>query len=147
MIQFWAKLGSVLIAVGLAYAWRSYWALVISIVLRRVILLAMSFIMSSYRPRSSLSRWPKLIPFAKWLLVNNFLMFIRERVDTLIVGKLAGAGPLGLYTVGLELADLPTTELAAPVSRAVFPGGSSRDPGCWDRGSGDEHPDKRREEG
>src|SRR3954469_23158750 len=25
--------------------------------------------------------------------------------------------------------------------------GSSRDPGCWDRGSGDEHPDKRREEG
>jgi O-antigen/teichoic acid export membrane protein len=43
-------------------------------------------------------------------------------VDTLIVGKLAGAGPLGLYTVGLELADLPTTELAAPVSRAVFPG-------------------------
>lgn len=121
-IQFWAKLGSVLIAVGLAYAWRSYWALVISIVLRRLILLAMSFIMSTYRPRLSLSRWRKLIHFSKWLLVNNFLMFIRERVDTLIVGKLAGAGPLGLYTMGLELADLTTTELAAPVSRAVFPG-------------------------
>ena len=61
-----------------------------------------------------MSRWHKLIHFSKWLLVNNFLMFIRERVDTLIVGELAGAGPLGLYTVGLELADLTTTESSPP---------------------------------
>src|SRR3954451_9523504 len=30
--------------------------------------------------------------------------------------------------------------------RKILHLGSSRDPGCWDWGSGDEHPDKRREE-
>lgn len=121
-LHFWPKLLSVLAAVGLAFIWRNHWALVMAIVLRRLVLVVQSYMMSAYRPRLTFSRWRSLLSFSKWLLVNNLLMFVRDRIDTLIIGKLVGPSPLGLYTVALEIADLPTTELAAPVSRAVFPG-------------------------
>lgn len=121
-LHFWPKLLSVIVAVGLAVAWRSYWALVMAIVLRRLVLVVQSYTMSPYRPRLTLHRWRELLSFSKWLLVNNMLMFARDRIDALMIGKIAGSGPLGLYSVALEIADLPTTELAGPVSRAVFPG-------------------------
>ena len=39
-----------------------------------------------------------------------------------IIGRLAGARHLGLYTISFEISNLPTTELIAPINRAVYPG-------------------------
>jgi O-antigen/teichoic acid export membrane protein len=48
--------------------------------------------------------------------------FITNRVPDFIVGKIAGTHVLGLYSVAYEISNLPTTELVAPINRAVFPG-------------------------
>lgn len=120
--QLWGKLAQFVVAIGLALLWHSYWALVLAILARRVVMLWLSFRMAPYRPRLSLARWQALVDFSKWILVNNLLTFVRERMDALIVGKLAGPAPLGLYAVAQEMADLPTTEIAAPINRAIFPG-------------------------
>lgn len=120
--HFWGKLGSFVIAVGLALLWRSYWALIIAIFARRVILLILSYTMCSYRPRLSLDGIGRLLHFSKWLLLQNALYFLRDRIDALLVGKLMGPEALGLYDLALEVASLPTSEIAGPVNRAVFPG-------------------------
>lgn len=106
----------------LAALWRDWRALVAAIMARRVVLLIASYSMAPYRPRLSLARLRTLVDFSKWMLANNALSFVRERIDALIVGKLAGPGPLGLYTIAQEIADLPTSELAQPVARATYPG-------------------------
>ena len=120
--RVWAKVASFIVVLTLAFYWRSYWALIASIVIGRFVLLILSYWLAPYRPCFSLKAWKRLIHFSKWLAVNNLLSFARDRMDTVVIGKLAGAGPLGLYSIAHEIADLPTSELATPINRAVYPG-------------------------
>ena len=46
----------------------------------------------------------------------------KAKFADLIVGYLFGARALGLFTMSFEISNLPTTELSAPINRAVFPG-------------------------
>lgn len=111
-------------AVTLAIAlWlRSYWALVIGTAVSRAVGVALSYAMHGYRPRFSLARARELFSFSGWMLINNIAGVLLGKLPHLIVGRQFGAQPLGAYTVGSELANLPHTELVAPINRALFPG-------------------------
>jgi PST family polysaccharide transporter len=39
-----------------------------------------------------------------------------------VLGRVVGPSGLGLYSVGAGIAQLPSSELTAPINRAVFPG-------------------------
>ncbi|MDW8123472.1 MAG: lipopolysaccharide biosynthesis protein [Geminicoccaceae bacterium] len=120
--HLWGRLAQVGTAVPLAF-WLGDWrALVAGICARYGALFLASWTMAAYRPRLSLARWRELVRFSKWVLVNNGLGYLRERIDQLVVGKLLGPAPLGLYAVAQEIADLPASELAQPVARAAYPG-------------------------
>ncbi len=120
--HLYGRLAQFATGLTLAFLWRDWRALVAAVMARRIVLLLASYTMAAYRPRLSLARVRELVGFSKWMLANNALSFVRERIDSLIVGKLAGPGPLGLYTIAQEIADLPTSELAQPVARAIYPG-------------------------
>jgi lipopolysaccharide exporter len=115
-----------LIAIGftlaLAYALRSYWALVLGIVTSKAIGVLMSYAMHPYRPRFGLGGARDLMRFSSWMLLNNIVMFAAIKGYDLIMGRIAGAQGLGLYSVAYEISNLPTTEVIFPVSRAMFPG-------------------------
>ena len=100
----------------------NYWALVIGIVAARCFRTGLSYLMADYRPRLTLARWREIIGFSKWLLASSILEFIVRKSDVLIIGKLVGAGAVGLYELGREVSQFATSELIAPISRAVFPG-------------------------
>jgi lipopolysaccharide exporter len=70
------------------------------------------------------------------VLLNNMLFVARTRAADFIVGRLFGASALGFFSLGLEISNMPSTELTAPINRAVFPGYSalSRDDGGLRRG-------------
>jgi len=108
--------------IPIAFWFRSYWALVIGILMTNLISLIGSFLMSNYRPRPSLRAYKELFNFSKWLLFNNTLYFLRHRASDFIIGKLAGPTMLGTYSIAYEISSIPTTELVAPINRAVFPG-------------------------
>ena len=116
------KLSGFLITVPLAFALRSYWALVIGVVLSHLISTIASFMMHPYRPRLALRGASDLIGFSKWLLANNILYFLRHRSAEFILGKSTGTRAVGLYSVAYEISHLITNELVAPINRAVFPG-------------------------
>lgn len=115
------KLGGVAVTIPLAFILRSYWALVIGMITGNVVKVVISYFAHPFRPRLSLSERVQLFGFSKWLLANNILWFIRDRTPDFILGKISGPGALGLFTVGNEISNLPTTELVAPINRAVFP--------------------------
>lgn len=116
------KVCSLMITLPLAFALRSYWALVIGMVGGNLLGVAVSYAVHEYRPRFSLAAMHDLLSFSKWLLLNNVLWFLRDRLPDYVLGRLAGAGALGLFSISYEISNLPTTDLIAPINRAVFPG-------------------------
>ena len=116
------KLVGFVITIYLAFILRNYWALVAGIIATRMTSLYLSYSMHSYRPRFCLSAAAELFHFSKWMLLNNFLIFLNNRGTDFIMGKVGGPQALGLYSVSYEIANLPTSELVFPISRAVFPG-------------------------
>jgi PST family polysaccharide transporter len=56
------------------------------------------------------------------LLFTNILGFLRSRSSDFIVGRISGAHSLGLFNISHEISNFPTTELSAPINRAIFPG-------------------------
>ena len=116
------KLCSFVVTLVFAFMLRTYWALVIGIASSTLAQLGLSFFMHSFRPRWSLVRWREIMNFSKWLVLNNILIFANRRSDSLIVGKILGAATLGLYTLAYEIATMATSELLAPIRRALLPG-------------------------
>lgn len=124
--EFWFGLGKKLtgfaVTMALAFTFGSYWALVGGTLASRLASLGLSYVLHPYRPRLSLAAAGDLFHFSKWLLLNNFLIFLNNRGTDFVIGRLQGATALGLYSVSYEIANLPTTELVWPIQRAVFPG-------------------------
>jgi len=116
------KVVQVLVAGGLAWWWRSYWALACGILASSITGVVASYVMDGYRPRWSLARAKELFGFSKWLVVDNLMFFLRHRSSTVLIGKLAGPGPLGLFSLAYDLAMLAHNNLSAPIDRAMFPG-------------------------
>jgi lipopolysaccharide exporter len=105
----------------LAFLLRSYWALVVGIVVGRLAGMLLSYLAHPYRPRLSLAARQALFGFSKWVVLVNILGFFLHRSSDLVIGRLLGSGPLGIYSVAVEVSSLPTTELVAPINRAVYP--------------------------
>jgi lipopolysaccharide exporter len=120
--QLSRKILGFLVVVPLAYFLKNYWALVAGMLTSKVAGTIISYVAHPFRPRFSLVRIRELLGFSKWLLFNNMVGFLKERSSDFVLGRLYGAGPLGVYNISYEFATMPTTELSAPINRALMPG-------------------------
>lgn len=124
--DFWflltRKVVAFVVTISCALWLRSYWALIAGILSTRVLGVALSYGVHPYRPTFTLARARALVNFSKWLLITNALTVARSRTADVIVGRMQGAHTLGLFSLSYEISNLPTTELSAPINRAVFPG-------------------------
>lgn len=110
------------VTIPLAFALKSYWALVAGILASKLGGTVLSYWVQSYRPRLSFVEVKSLIRFSRWLLLNNFVNFLKERSSDFVIGRFFGPGPLGVYNVNNEFASLPSNEMGAPINRALLPG-------------------------
>jgi lipopolysaccharide exporter len=110
------------VALTLAFTLRSYWALVAGTLAGTLAGTVISYIAHPFRPRLSVAKASELVDYSRWLLVGNVIGFVRERSSDFFIGRLAGAAALGAYNVSYEISNLPTTELSAPINRALMPG-------------------------
>jgi lipopolysaccharide exporter len=115
------KLVTFPLTVTLAFLLRNYWALVIGMTAGRLVDLLLSYRFHPYRPKFCLSAASDLLHFSKWLLLLNVLQFLRDRSSDFVIGRIAGPRALGLFSNSYELANMPGTELVAPINRAVYP--------------------------
>ena len=120
-VEFANKFAGLIVAAGVAFAFRTYWAIVLGLVAAQLVSLVLSYVLISYRPRISLRYWRSLFSFSSWLGLSNGLRAINYRADHLAVGAVLGTVPLGQYTVGDNLASLPVRESMAPLSYVLFP--------------------------
>ncbi|MGK9164850.1 lipopolysaccharide biosynthesis protein [Inquilinus limosus] len=109
-------------AVVVALVFRNYWAIVAGIIATQVSAVLLSFLFVPYRPKLRLRRARELLSFSVWLSLGQAVNTINWRTDHLAIGYVLGGTALGHYTVGDNLAVLPTREATAPLAQTLFPG-------------------------
>lgn len=113
---------SIAVAIGSAALLHSYWALLAGINANQFFRVLFSYAMHPYRPRLRLSEWRQMAGYSAWNSVISGAGALRDRVDTMMVGRLMTSASVGFYALGYEIAGLPVTELIAPLTRAAFAG-------------------------
>lgn len=116
------KMISFLATVTAALILRSYWALMFGVYARHLTLLFLSYQMHAFRPRLDFSRWRSIFDFSVWITLTSILGSFATRIDNIILRRFVEIESVGFYTVGKEIASLPTSELIRPIGRALFPG-------------------------
>lgn len=106
----------------LAAIYHSYWALMAGIVVSRIFGVAISYLLCKDRPRFTLVGAGEAFSFSKWIMLANLIFYIRNSADQWLIGRLLAPSALGIYLLGKEIAELPTTELVHPIQRSLLPG-------------------------
>lgn len=115
------KVAGFVVAIGVAIIFRSYWALVAGMIATQVCAIALSYALYPYRPRLRFVETRELLSFSVWLTLSRAVNALNYRSDQLLIGYVLGPKLLGYYTVGDNLAALPTREAIAPLTQTLFP--------------------------
>ncbi len=121
--MLYPRLLGVASTIALAFALRSYWAIVLGTLLNAVYQVIFSYLLcNDYLPRFSFRGFAKLWGFSKWVLVNSISRQIFSAMDRLLLSGHVSKQSLGYYSVGADLASIVTQELMTPVGSALMPG-------------------------
>lgn len=129
-LQFWQefamavsqKLFGFAVGVGMALAFKSYWALVGGTLAGQLAGVIVSYTVVPYRPRLAWGRARELWSFSLWTMLSQLLNTLNWKLDHFLISTFVGARALGAYTVGDNLAGLPTRESIGPLEKTLFPG-------------------------
>ena len=121
VIQVGPKLAGILTTIPAAFLLRDYRALLAGMLMTSGVTFLLSYVMHPHRPRWCLSEARELYQFSRWLLLNNFVLFLRNRSADLIIGRAFGPSSLGIFSIASEVSNLPSHEMVAPINRVLFP--------------------------
>lgn len=123
---FWyevlGKLVGFVLVIPAAVILHSAWALVIGYVGPKFILIPVSYLIHPYRPRFSLKAGGELLNFSKWLFATNLLYLVRDYTMVMLLGRVGGASAAGLFQQSYQIAELPASEIAAPIRQPMYSG-------------------------
>ena len=117
-----AVVGS-LVVLGLALAGFGVWALVtgtlVTTILRTIGLLVLAPWWAP--PSFALGGMSALLAFGGRMTAVQFLWYVFNQADVLIVGKWLGKEVLGIYSVSMHVASMPNQRLSALINQLAFP--------------------------
>ena len=116
------RLVSIPATICFALVLRSYWAIVLGMLTQAFASLTVSYYMSSKAPRFSLEASGEIWSFSGWILLRSIAVFLNQRLDQAVVGRLGSAGAMGTYYMAAELASILAGDLIHPIGRALMPG-------------------------
>ncbi len=116
------KVGAFVASVVAALLTRSYWAFVAGMIAAPAVSALLSYWLAPYRPKFGLSHWRPIFAFSGWLTLSNAINTLNWQADRLFIGGQFGNDTLGQYTVGSELASLPTNAPVHPLMQALYVG-------------------------
>ena len=111
------------VALSLALASKSIWALLIGMIFRSLYSLCVSYLIQKRKPRFHFSKKlaGELIRYSKYVTGAGILVFFTTRGDDAIIGKILGMRELGFYAYAYMIANLPATHVTNILSEVFFP--------------------------
>lgn len=118
---FIKRITGFVVTTTLAFIIGSYVALIVGTLATRLVGVILSYQIHSMRPRLSLEKYRELLAVSMWLMARNIICYIDGNFHKLVLGGRVDSATVGGYTMACELADLPGTEVLAPINRVLFP--------------------------
>lgn len=83
----------------------------------------LSFILIRPMPtlRFNFQKVSKIFHKGKWVTLYGILNYAATKGDGIVIGRVIGAGLLGIYQMGYTIATLPVSEIADVANRVTFP--------------------------
>ncbi len=119
-LQVVPRVAGVVATITAAVLLHDYWALVIGTAVQRLVRLPYSYFIRPYRPRPTLGAWRDLVGFSFWTWMVCVVRLARGRVHVFVLGRVLGTASVGMFSIAMEIAALPQTELLLPMGRALF---------------------------
>jgi len=121
--EWWASVLEFALTVLLAYLLRDVWALVWGGLAGNVLRVFLSYALHPFRPslRFDPAAFRELLDFGKWVSGFAVVGFAVSQLDSILLGRLLGAAPLGYYQMAFLTAVIPSSEVAIAFSMVVFP--------------------------
>lgn len=119
--------GYIGVGLPLALGGAGVYALVFAMLTQNVVNALGAYVVVRHPLTPTLAREPHraILGFGARISVIGFFEFLKSNLDTLAVGRWAGATQLGLYNRGNMIADLPAYHLTNGLSQVLFPSFSS----------------------
>lgn len=124
LLDLISQIIGIIVMVGLAFAMRSVWALVLGAVVGAF---AKLWLTHSYLPGpANRFRWEaraghELIHFGKWIFLSTACGFLLSQGDKAILGAYLPLDQLGIYNIGYFLASFPILLGGAVIGRIMIP--------------------------
>jgi O-antigen/teichoic acid export membrane protein len=121
-IELVAHAAALVCMVGLAWQFRSVWALVAGGLVNQGTRTLLSHVWIS--GRANRFGWEpddarELFSFGKWVLLSSAFAFLSSQIDVALLGRLVPVGLLGVYSIGVIIPNL-LRDLAGGVTRQVL---------------------------
>lgn len=113
----------VIITIISAFIFKNVWALVSGYVAESCIRLLLSFVFFPIKPRLNLNRvfLNDIINFSRRMFGLPILTMIFHQADIFVIGKVMSMGQLGIYSLALNLATMPSSFLLKIINPIVLP--------------------------
>ena len=125
--EFWLRTAIYLfdsvVSILLAFTMRDAIGFVWGLIAGAILELILSFVLFKTRPwlKFEFNFIKKIINRGKWVTAYGIFNYIAQEGDTIMVGKLLGAFPVGIYQMGYKLSTLPISEISDVVNKVIFP--------------------------
>ncbi len=123
----WVDIGSMvlslIVGVGMALLGYGYWSLVGSQFAIAVGELALAWTLSSWRPQlpKAGAGTLSMVHLGASLTVSAVLRRVSSNMDSVLIGRVCGAGPLGVYSRGMALLMRPLDQFLIPFDTVFIP--------------------------
>jgi lipopolysaccharide exporter len=113
----------VAVSIAIAYVYRTPMALILGMVVKTAAILVIGYFAVPYLPRVRYdkARARELMSYGKWITGSTIVRFLYSQGDDIVVGRLLGAGSLGIYQIGYRYSNLPTTEITRVLQVVALP--------------------------
>lgn len=108
---------------AIALAGGSYWAIVLNQVIGTAASLLLAWMLARWRPSlpKSVESARSLLNFGGNVTGFNLVNFFARNADNILIGRVLGEVPLGLYDRGYKLLLLPLSQISGPIAKVAIP--------------------------
>ena len=116
------RVTEVVVGIAAALVLRSVWALVWGLLAGSVARVIASYVLIPRRMvfEFDRARAGEMYRYGKWIYRTNLLGMLSSELDDILVGRLLGEGPLGLYRMAYTLSQSLVTEIGQTTNQVVF---------------------------
>lgn len=120
IFELTGKLAAFVVGAIVALLTHSYWSIAVCTVASPLVIAALSYAMFPFRPRLTLVDWRIFMEFLGWISLSQIVLAINWQSDQLLLGKLMRPAQLGLFSLAINVTNIPLAALFSPLLRPLL---------------------------